>query len=132
MNILCLGQCVKFAGCIKSGRLWRLEVVIGHGTPSALQQWTDSIWEARETIMSANETPVAAAMSNSRTEPTDAACEWLSLEHLADGSERIGGMVGGSAQVRKLLKTLSRLGPSKATGLIHGESGTGEELIERE
>jgi hypothetical protein len=39
------------------------------------------------------------------TEPAAAACEWLSLEHLAHGSEWIGGMVVLSAQVRKLLKT---------------------------
>jgi transcriptional regulator with GAF, ATPase, and Fis domain len=106
-------------------------VVTGHGTPSALQQWTDSIWEERETIMSANETPVAAAVSNSRTEPTDAAREWLSLEQLAQGSERIGAMVVRSAQVRKVLKTISRLSPYKATVLIHGESGTGKELVAR-
>src|SRR5260370_7853286 len=81
--------------------------------------------------MSGNETPVAAAMSNSRTEPTDAACEWLSLEHLALGSERIGGMVVRSQQVRKVLKTISRLSPYKTTVLIHGESGTGKELVAR-
>src|SRR5215469_3876125 len=80
---------------------------------------------------SANASPVAAAMSNLRTEPVAAACEWLSLEHLAQGSERIGGMVVRSAQVRKLLKTISRLSPYKATVLINGESGTGKELVAR-
>src|SRR5258707_579398 len=80
---------------------------------------------------SANESPVAAAMSNLRTAPTDAACEWFSLEHLAHGSERVGGMVVRSAQVRKVLKTISRLSPYKATVLIHGESGTGKELVAR-
>ena len=80
---------------------------------------------------SANESPVAAAMSNLRADPASAACEWLSLEHLAHGSERVGGMVVRSAQVRKLLKTISRLSPYKATVLIHGESGTGKELVAR-
>ncbi|MGA9725412.1 MAG: sigma-54 dependent transcriptional regulator [Candidatus Binatus sp.] len=81
--------------------------------------------------MSANESPVAAATNNLRAEPEDAACEWLSLEHLAHGSERIGGMVVRSAQLRKLLKTIPRLSPYKRTVLIHGESGTGKELIAR-
>src|SRR3984885_15446707 len=79
--------------------------------------------------MSANESPVTAAMNSLRAEPAGAACEWLSLEHLAHGSERIGGMVVRSAQVRKVLKTISRLSPYKATVLIHGESGTGKELV---
>ena len=81
--------------------------------------------------MSANESPVTAAMSNLGSEPAEAACEWLSLEYLAQGSERIGGMVVRSAQVRKVLKTISRLSPYKATVLIHGESGTGKELVAR-
>jgi DNA-binding NtrC family response regulator len=80
---------------------------------------------------SANGTPVVAAMNNLRAEPANAACEWFSLEHLAHGSERVGGMVVRSAQVRKLLKTISRLSPYKATVLIHGESGTGKELVAR-
>jgi transcriptional regulator with GAF, ATPase, and Fis domain len=81
--------------------------------------------------MSANESPVTAAMDCLRAEPAEAACEWLSLEHLAHGSERIGGMVVRSAQVRKVLKTISRLSPYKATVLIQGESGTGKELVAR-
>ena len=80
---------------------------------------------------SANGSPVAAAMDNLRAGPMDAACEWFSLEHLAHGSERVGGMVVRSAQVRKVLKTISRLSPYKATVLIHGESGTGKELVAR-
>ena len=80
---------------------------------------------------SANGSPVAAAMSNLRADPAAAACDWFSLEHLAHGSERVGGMVVRSAQVRKVLKTISRLSPYKATVLIHGESGTGKELVAR-
>jgi DNA-binding NtrC family response regulator len=72
-----------------------------------------------------------SAVTNHRAEPAQAACEWLSLEHLALGSERVGGMVVRSAQVRKLLKTISRLSPYKATVLINGESGTGKELVAR-
>jgi DNA-binding NtrC family response regulator len=79
----------------------------------------------------ANGTPASPAMNNHRSEPADAACEWFSLEHLAHGSERVGGMVVRSAQVRKVLKTISRLSPYKATVLIHGESGTGKELVAR-
>src|SRR5260370_12606840 len=77
---------------------------------------------------SANGTPVVA-VNGHRSEPTAAACEWLSLEHLALGSERVGGMVVRSAQVRKVLKTISRLSPYKATVLINGESGTGKEHV---
>ena len=79
----------------------------------------------------ANGSPVEAAMSNLRADPAAAACDWFSLEHLAHGSERVGGMVVRSAQVRKVLKTISRLSPYKATVLIHGESGTGKELVAR-
>src|SRR5713101_1030168 len=79
---------------------------------------------------SANGTPVSAVKSH-RVEPTAAACEWISLEHLALGSERVGGMVVRSAQVRKVLKTISLLSPYKATVLISGESGTGKELVAR-
>src|SRR5208337_249667 len=84
-----------------------------------------------ETTMSANALPVAAAMSNLRAAPTEIAREWLSLEHLAHGSERVGGMVVRSAQVRKILKTISRLSPHKSGVLIHGESGTGKDLVAR-
>jgi len=79
----------------------------------------------------ANGTPTSPAMSDLRSDSADAGCEWLSLEHLAHGSERVGGMVVRSAQVRKVLKTISRLSPYKATVLIHGESGTGKELVAR-
>lgn len=61
----------------------------------------------------------------------DAASEWFSLERLAQGSERIGGMMVRSAQVRKVLKSIARLSPYKSTVLIHGESGTGKELVAR-
>src|SRR5277367_2367968 len=80
---------------------------------------------------SANGSSVAVAMNSLRADPATAACDWFSLEHLALGSERVGGMVVRSVQVRKVLKTISRLSPYKATVLIHGESGTGKELVAR-
>ena len=80
---------------------------------------------------SANGSSVAVAMNTLRTVPASEACEWLSLEHLALGSERVGGMVVRSAQVRKVIKAISRLSPYKATVLINGESGTGKELVAR-
>ena len=80
---------------------------------------------------SANGSSVAAAMRSLRAEPADAVCEWLSLADLAQGSERVGGAVVRSAQARKILKTISRLGPHKSTVLIQGESGTGKELVAR-
>jgi two-component system response regulator HydG len=57
--------------------------------------------------------------------------EMISFDRLALGSEWLGGMVVRSAQVRKVLKTVSRLSPYKATVLISGESGTGKELVAR-
>jgi two-component system, NtrC family, response regulator AtoC len=57
--------------------------------------------------------------------------EYLSLDELARGAERVGGMMVRSTQVRKMLATLARLGPYKSTVLIQGESGTGKELVAR-
>jgi two-component system, NtrC family, response regulator AtoC len=62
---------------------------------------------------------------------TNHSSDIVMLEQLAMGSERVGGMVIRSAQMRKVLKTILRLGPYKATVLIHGESGTGKELVAR-
>jgi transcriptional regulator with GAF, ATPase, and Fis domain len=56
---------------------------------------------------------------------------WLDIESLAAGAEDIGGMVVQSVEMRKVLKSIARLGPYKATVLIHGESGTGKELVAR-
>ena len=55
----------------------------------------------------------------------------LALSSLVHGSDRLGGMVVRSAQVRKVLKSVSQLSPYRATVLISGESGTGKELIAR-
>jgi len=59
------------------------------------------------------------------------ASEMVSLGHLVHSADRIGGMVVRSAQVRKVLKSVSQLSPYKATVLISGESGTGKELVAR-
>ena len=50
---------------------------------------------------------------------------------LVHSADRLGGMVVRSAQVRKVLKSVSQLSPYKATVLISGESGTGKELVAR-
>jgi two-component system response regulator AtoC len=57
--------------------------------------------------------------------------EWFSLEQLRVGAEDVGGMLVKSGHMRKVLKTIVRLGPYKATVLVHGESGTGKELVAR-
>lgn len=61
----------------------------------------------------------------------DRANEMVPLDHLVRSADRLGGMVVRSAQVRKVLKSVSQLSPYKATVLISGESGTGKELVAR-
>jgi transcriptional regulator with GAF, ATPase, and Fis domain len=70
-------------------------------------------------------------LSQSSEEVDDHSTKWLNLDELARGSERVGGMLVRSMQVRKVLATLARLGPYKSTVLIQGESGTGKELVAR-
>src|SRR5260370_39870503 len=50
----------------------------------------------------------------------------LSLEHLAHGSERVGGMVVYFAKMRKVLKAISRFSPHKATSCGSGGVGDGQ------
>ncbi|HKV54868.1 MAG TPA: sigma-54 dependent transcriptional regulator [Candidatus Binataceae bacterium] len=57
--------------------------------------------------------------------------DWVDIEALAAGSEDIGGIVVQSQEMRKVIKTVARLGPYKATVLVYGESGTGKELVAR-
>jgi DNA-binding NtrC family response regulator len=57
--------------------------------------------------------------------------DWLDIESLGPGAEDIAGMVVQSVEMRKVLKTIARLGPYKATVLVYGESGTGKELVAR-
>jgi two-component system response regulator AtoC len=70
--------------------------------------------------------PASGATANS-----DSASEMMALSQLVHSADRLGGMVVRSAQVRKVLKSVSQLSPYKATVLISGESGTGKELIAR-
>src|SRR6204780_5033401 len=57
--------------------------------------------------------------------------EMVPLTQLVHAADRLGGVVVRSAQVRKVLKSVSQLSPYKATVLISGESGTGKELVAR-
>ncbi|MGA2411714.1 MAG: sigma-54 dependent transcriptional regulator [Candidatus Binataceae bacterium] len=57
--------------------------------------------------------------------------EWVDIDSLGLGAENVGGMLVQSANMRRVLATIARLGPYKATVLIHGESGTGKELVAR-
>jgi DNA-binding NtrC family response regulator len=57
--------------------------------------------------------------------------EWIGVEELLEGAEQVGGMLVKSAQLRRVMHTIVRLGPHKATVLIQGESGTGKELVAR-
>jgi DNA-binding NtrC family response regulator len=57
--------------------------------------------------------------------------EWVSLSDSLVGGDDVGGMVVKSVNMRRVLKTIQRLGPYKASVLIHGESGTGKELVAR-
>src|ERR1700737_998866 len=75
--------------------------------------------------------PIAPAVSNMPTINCNHDDEWLELGQLLEGSKDVGGMVVQSAQMQKVLKTISRLSPYKATVLINGESGTGKELVAR-
>jgi DNA-binding NtrC family response regulator len=70
--------------------------------------------------------PAYAAAANG-----DGGSEMVALNQLVHSADRLGGMVVRSAQVRKVLKSVSQLSPYKATVLISGESGTGKELIAR-
>src|SRR6266851_4536589 len=75
--------------------------------------------------------PIAPAVSKLQAINCNHDDEWLELGQLLEGAEDVGGMVVQSAQMQKVLKTISRLGPYKATVLIYGESGTGKELVAR-
>src|SRR5579863_9931054 len=57
--------------------------------------------------------------------------EWIGLNQTPRGTDDVGGMVVQSVAMRKVLKMVQRLGPYKASVLIHGESGTGKELVAR-
>ncbi len=90
----------------------------------------------RGDVMAHSEDTAAEAAKHSPAhrqhfETNPSASDRIGLDTLAQGSERIGGMLVRSAHVRKILKTIARLSPYKATVLVHGESGTGKELVAR-
>jgi DNA-binding NtrC family response regulator len=57
--------------------------------------------------------------------------EWIPLNQTPSAGDEQGGMVVRSANMRRVMKMVQRLGPYKASVLIHGESGTGKELVAR-
>src|SRR5580698_1641892 len=77
--------------------------------------------------------PIAAESSDANTGGCAHEDEWIGLNQTlpALDSEEVGGMVVRSANMRRVLKMVQRLGPYKASVLIHGESGTGKELVAR-
>jgi Nif-specific regulatory protein len=59
--------------------------------------------------------------------------EWLETENL-DLQEAMGlehDMVGGSPRMREVYQFVSKVAPTDSTVLIHGETGTGKELVAR-
>jgi DNA-binding NtrC family response regulator len=59
-----------------------------------------------------------------RFEPLESA-----VEIALSASDRYGDLVGGSVPMRALYATLERIAPTEASVLIHGETGTGKELV---
>ena len=82
--------------------------------------------------MNLEQKPLISAVANTSIPDT---CghedEWIALHQNTPLTDEIGGMVIRSASMRRVLKTVQRLGPYKASVLIHGESGTGKELVAR-
>src|SRR5579863_9345986 len=82
--------------------------------------------------MNLEQKPLTIADANaSKLELCDHDGDWIDLNHASQASEEVGGMVVRSANMRRVLKMVQRLGPYKASVLIHGESGTGKELVAR-
>lgn len=55
---------------------------------------------------------------------------WLDLQRMGRAA-RVGGMVVKSAAMSDLIRLLTRVGAHRTTVLIHGESGSGKELVAR-
>jgi DNA-binding NtrC family response regulator len=53
------------------------------------------------------------------------------VQNLSERTENVGDMVVASEELRKVLKTITKLSPYRQTVLIEGESGTGKDLIAR-
>jgi transcriptional regulator with GAF, ATPase, and Fis domain len=57
--------------------------------------------------------------------------DWLPVSELTNEVPQLGGMIIKSAKLQRVAKTIRRLGPYKSTVLVHGESGTGKDLVAR-
>ena len=57
--------------------------------------------------------------------------EWVTVQSLGERTETVGDMVVASEELRKVLKTITKLSPYRQTVLIEGESGAGKDLIAR-
>ena len=57
--------------------------------------------------------------------------EWVAIHKLGERTESVGDMVVVSDELRKVLKTITKLSPYRQTVLIEGESGAGKDLIAR-
>ncbi len=68
---------------------------------------------------------------NSETLPENPAEEWTAVHTLSARAENVGEMVVASEDLRKVLKTITKLSPYRQTVLIEGESGTGKDLVAR-
>jgi len=82
---------------------------------------------SEDTVAQSSTAPLVVRQSSS----PGAVSEWISVERLVEGSERIGGMLIRSVQFKRLFASITRFAPHKATVLIQGESGTGKELVAR-
>ena len=81
---------------------------------------------SEDTVGQSSTTPVAHVRQSGSL-----GSEWISVERLVEGAERVGGMLIRSAQFKRLFASITRFAPHKATVLIQGESGTGKELVAR-
>jgi DNA-binding NtrC family response regulator len=57
--------------------------------------------------------------------------EWIPVQRLSERTENVGDMVVVSEELRKVLRTITKLSPYRQTVLVEGESGTGKDLIAR-
>jgi formate hydrogenlyase transcriptional activator len=61
----------------------------------------------------------------------DVATERLSLEDELRFDQHVCGMIGESAAFQEVLRNINLVAPTDATVLVHGETGTGKELVAR-